>query len=686
MRRSAVFLGTIFLLFTHIFFSKAEFASAQSTNEHWKNFHAISWRGDADENIRYARQMGYDYIGISRAPSYYINNQNVRGLNFYIDGPAKRAILNLGYSETIEISRITDSDPNNDFTQAEIDFYNRYMVWKSYDPFPYNLATGWWFSPTNFMPRWDFQQQAVIDLVIEQAISIARSYENKNLPFTFAGYIFDVVRLQGDFCIWNSARASNNEAVDLSYWTGVSSGLKHGTITHEYATYEDGFAAFLKTLKVRMKQEFPNSKLIFEPWVLYGRNMRDEYIYQISSRADRDELTPDLLLSEAPNTDFVDNANNFNSGVNVTRDMVGNSQRSVVGEPENRLIAAKAGINGAWYDWFGRWGVGGNYTMPDFQNITEVYPRLKLIRCLPNWDNLNNVPLADRSWDGSVYRSANSFASSDVMYSRHPKTGKLFAVFLTTNGVIRINSGETVTSVSRTNDYFEEAADGGADVTVSGNEIRLRSSAYTGRGYIFTLSSGSNGAKPIGTIRINNDNAYTSATSVTLSLSAADDTGVTGYYLSTSATAPSITASGWIAVSSAASFSASVPYTLSGGDGSKTVYVWYRDAAGNISDAASDSIILDMTGPSVAITSPTRYPNYNTTRSTINLGGSSSDTSSGVMRVTWENDRGGSGTASGTTSWSISGISLMTGKNVITVTARDRANNTNTATINIYYQ
>ncbi|MEP9411030.1 MAG: hypothetical protein HRF42_06435, partial [Candidatus Brocadia sp.] len=155
---------------------------------------------------------------------------------------------------------------------------------------------------------------------------------------------------------------------------------------------------------------------------------------------------------------------------------------------------------------------------------------------------------------------------------------------------------------------------------------------------------------------------------------------------STSATAPSITASGWIAVSSAASFSASVPYTLSGGDGSKTVYVWYRDAAGNISDAASDSIILDMTGPSVAITSPTRYPNYNTTRSTINLGGSSSDTSSGVMRVTWENDRGGSGTASGTTSWSISGISLMTGKNVITVTARDRANNTNTATINIYYQ
>ena len=39
--------------------------------------------------------------------------------------------------------------------------------------------------------------------------------------------------------------------------------------------------------------------------------------------------------------------------------------------------------------------------------------------------------------------------------------------------------------------------------------------------------------------------------------------------------------------------------------------------------------------------------------------------------MTWVNDRGGSGTANGTTSWTASGITLQTGVNVLTVTARD---------------
>ncbi|MBI2489924.1 MAG: carboxypeptidase regulatory-like domain-containing protein [Planctomycetes bacterium] len=56
-----------------------------------------------------------------------------------------------------------------------------------------------------------------------------------------------------------------------------------------------------------------------------------------------------------------------------------------------------------------------------------------------------------------------------------------------------------------------------------------------------------------------------------------------------------------------------------------------------------------------------------------------------VVVQTWSNDRGGSGTASGTTSWSVSGIALQSGTNVITVTARDAANNTGTDTITVIY-
>jgi len=53
----------------------------------------------------------------------------------------------------------------------------------------------------------------------------------------------------------------------------------------------------------------------------------------------------------------------------------------------------------------------------------------------------------------------------------------------------------------------------------------------------------------------------------------------------------------------------------------------------------------------------------------------------GVTQVTWTNSRGGSGTATGATSWTASGIVLQAGSNVLTVTARDAAGNAGTATL-----
>ncbi|MCL4872385.1 MAG: hypothetical protein KJ063_25770, partial [Anaerolineae bacterium] len=176
----------------------------------------------------------------------------------------------------------------------------------------------------------------------------------------------------------------------------------------------------------------------------------------------------------------------FNAGVDITKDKVGNSQTNEADEYRNRLFAAKAGINGGWYNWFGWFGDTGD--MSGFKSITEVSPRLKLIRCIPNWDNLNNVPLSERTWDGSVYHSTKSYAGSDVMYSRHPKTGKLFAVFLTLSGAITLNVGETVTAVQRTDGYFVESGDGSADVSIVGNEVSLKSKDNIGEGYIFTVS------------------------------------------------------------------------------------------------------------------------------------------------------------------------------------------------------
>ena len=85
---------------------------------------------------------------------------------------------------------------------------------------------------------------------------------------------------------------------------------------------------------------------------------------------------------------------------------------------------------------------------------------------------------------------------------------------------------------------------------------------------------------------------------MTLNLIATDGVGVTGYYLSTSSTPPSAGAGGWVAVTATTSYSSNVSYTLSSGDGTKTVYAWYKDAAGNVSATASASILLDQTAPS----------------------------------------------------------------------------------------
>jgi len=190
---------------------------------------------------------------------------------------------------------------------------------------------------------------------------------------------------------------------------------------------------------------------------------------------------------------------------------------------------------------------------------------------------------------------------------------------------------------------------------------------------------------PTGFLNINSGASYTNSTTVTLNLSATDSVGVTGYYISETLSYPSASASGWVSVASTTSYSANVSYSFSGGDGSKTVYVWYKDAAGNVSTAYAHTITLDTTSPTVIISSPTSGSTYTATSSTISLGGSASDNSSGISSVSWSNSRGGNGTATGTASWSVSSISLSTGDNVITVTAKDGANNSGTDTLQVTY-
>ena len=73
------------------------------------------------------------------------------------------------------------------------------------------------------------------------------------------------------------------------------------------------------------------------------------------------------------------------------------------------------------------------------------------------------------------------------------------------------------------------------------------------------------------------------------SLTATDDVGVTGYLVNESATAPAPADAGWATTAPAS-------YTFATA-GSKTLYAWAKDAAGNVSAGLSANVIVDVTAP-----------------------------------------------------------------------------------------
>jgi len=82
-----------------------------------------------------------------------------------------------------------------------------------------------------------------------------------------------------------------------------------------------------------------------------------------------------------------------------------------------------------------------------------------------------------------------------------------------------------------------------------------------------------------------------------ITLIASDNTSVTGYKLTETSTKPLAGDAGW---------SASSPTTYSfSSQGTKTVYAWAKDAAGNVSNYATDSAVI-------TITTPTLTPEYST--------------------------------------------------------------------------
>ncbi|MFB0525916.1 MAG: Ig-like domain-containing protein, partial [bacterium] len=175
-------------------------------------------------------------------------------------------------------------------------------------------------------------------------------------------------------------------------------------------------------------------------------------------------------------------------------------------------------------------------------------------------------------------------------------------------------------------------------VTATVNRGGLAPGTYTGT-ISFTSSYGDQDVPvsmtvpdttpPTGTISINGGDEYTDSTSVTLTLSASDSSGVSKMKFSNDGVE-------WSVEEDTAT---SKSWTLTTGDGEKRVYVQYKDNAGNWSTpplSISDTIVLDTTPPTGTISINGGDVYTSTTSVTLTL--SASDSTSGVSKMKFSND------------------------------------------------
>ncbi len=437
--------------------------NANNVKKDFRNFYGICWDGNYEDNLMYAKQMGYDYVMYQKGMEYSPLSD---GFYFYLESPENRTGI---FPRELDKTRV--------YTKEEINVYETFFTWRNQSQFPNNMARGWFFDDNSFSVQFDYQQKKVIDTLIQAILHQVKSIESENPEFKFGGFAWDVSLLSGDF--WDTTYAASGTQISLEYWTGGDFGIPHEGIIHDYPTYSEGRKEFYKTIYSETKKMYPNAKFILEPYEVYRR-----WISKIEEMPDAQKIMPDMIVQEKYGIDFVEDERIFASGL-IDRRFIGSTTPDRFGEYENRLYAAKAAIYGAWFGWFGRFGGTGD--MPSFENIYDVPARLQLVRMVPVWDNLQNIPLDQRSWDGRVYHSPNSFISNKVISSLQPKTNKLFIVFLDESGSVTIPEGFEIDEVYKTNNMFIETDIVASDVEINNRIISLKSLELLKNGIIIQL-------------------------------------------------------------------------------------------------------------------------------------------------------------------------------------------------------
>lgn len=231
-------------------------------------------------------------------------------------------------------------------------------------------------------------------------------------------------------------------------------------------------------------------------------------------------------------------------------------------------------------------------------------------------------------------------------------------------------------SASATDGVFDETTEGYTLTTpllANGtHSIRIRATNRVGnRSWVsdtFTVDT----LPPVGSVLINSGAICAASPAVTLTLTASDSgSGVDRMMVANTSNFGGAT---WI------TYSESLSWTLTAGDGLKTVYVKFRDRAGNISAVYTDTIFLDTTPPSgtVVINGGALYAS----QVTVTLSLTATDATSGLADQPMRFSNNGSSWTTWETytpvkQWTLAGAD---GLRTVYVQYRDKAGNTATLT------
>ena len=115
----------------------------------YRDVFGITWSGELHSNLQFAKQMGYDYVMYKRGME---TDELASDLGFYLESPQYPAYP---VPRSINLART--------YSAGDRELYEKYFAKKDGQPFPTNMATGWFSSPMVFSVEPDYQNQEVID-------------------------------------------------------------------------------------------------------------------------------------------------------------------------------------------------------------------------------------------------------------------------------------------------------------------------------------------------------------------------------------------------------------------------------------------------------------------------------------------------------------------------------------------